>query len=37
MHIGLHLKYRCYCHQILVKLEISRQIFEKKILKYKIL
>jgi len=29
MYIGLHVKYRCYSCQILMKLEFSRQIFEK--------
>jgi hypothetical protein len=29
MYIGLHLSASC-CHQILMKLEFSRQIFEKK-------
>jgi len=28
VYVGLHVRFRCYCH-ILMKPEISRQIFEK--------
>ena len=29
MYIGLYVKYRCYSCRVLMKLEFSRQIFEK--------